>query len=335
MKRKLFLILFVFVLFVGVGSVKADTSGTCFYSGDGIKLVSQTGNYDNFTVAVAINYSCTDSGRCQSSYAAGYTDKNEISQMINFTNAGSFFGQAATDYKTYFYDSRNKKITCPDYIVVSGDATSEKVYFNYTCEEAGDGNCMGYGKKISKQSVPSGDTLSDKVKSVTDLGHYNTNTGASTPGTNPDDDKDDDDDDDVDNSKYIAGIKERAGQTNDNPYELSDTDCVSLLGTGEGSLGQILKDVFWGICIVSVVILIFTSVADFIKAIASSDNDAVSKAFSSSKTRIIATIIMLVLPALLSFIIDVVNSNAYVVTDEFGNKVDVRIGDPSECSITD
>ena len=329
MKNKIFGILILFIVcFIGVGNVKAVT-GTCFYSGDNFKIVSQTGNYDNYTIAVAISYDCSADGKCNSSYAAGYTDKNSVSQTINFSNASSFFGKSSTEYKSKFL--KDNKISCPSNVVVSGDATADKIYFYYDCVngEAANGQCIGLGKKISKQSVPEGDTLADKVKSVTDLGHYNTNRGSSTPATNPNENSNNE----HSNADYIPGIRD--GDTEpDNPYPLNETNCVSLLGTGEGSLGQILKDVFFGMCIVGVVILIFTTSGDFIKAITSSDNDAMSKAFKSSKNRIIVALILLILPVLVSFVIDVINSNSYVVTDSDGNNIEIKIGNPSECSIT-
>ncbi len=135
---------------------------------------------------------------------------------------------------------------------------------------------------------------------------------------------------DVDN--LIQSIKERAandsGKNGDPDYGLDETiSCSKLLGEGDNSLGSILKNVFFVICVIGVILLIFTMSGDFLKAITSEEADAMADAFKKAKTRIIATIILLLLPVVVNFIIDVVNNSVYESNGE------IKIGNISDCKI--
>lgn len=341
MKNKLFFGLFMFVLcFMFISNVKAKTiNETCFYSGQlWDESVNTSGTErGNQTFAVAIDYSCnTSNNKCTSKYAAGYTDKNGKSKSINFKNASNIFGNSS-ESKDSFYS--NKKISCPSKIVVTGNTTNGVNMF-YECPsgKAANGECLGNATQFSSTNVPSGDELADKVKNVTDLGHYNSNQAANTPATDPNNNENS-----TDNSKYIDSIRNRANSdikdnTNnkDNFKDLnSGNSCTSLLGKGDKSIAPLLKNVFFVICVIGIVIAIFSVSGDFIKAITSGENDAISVAFKNAKTRIIATIILLLLPVIINFIVDVINDNVIVITDNENNKTEVKIGSVSNCKIVD
>lgn len=341
MKNRLFIGLFLFVLcFMFTSNVSAKTiNKTCFYSGQMRDESVNTSGTErgNQTFAVAIEYSCnTSNNKCSSKYAAGYTDQNGNSKTINFKNASDVFG-SSSESKDSFY--KNKKITCPSKIVVTGN-TTDGVYMFYDCPsgKAANGECLGNATQFSKTSVPSGDDLADKVKNVTDLGHYNSNQAANTPATDSNNEKKG-----VDNSKYIDSIKNRAsGDVSDNTNNKknfedlkSGNSCTSLLGKGEKSIAPLLKNAFFVTCVIGIVIAIFSVSGDFVKAITSGENDAIAVAFKNAKTRIIATIILLLLPVIINFVIDIINDNVIVITDNEKNKTEVKIGSVSNCKIVD
>lgn len=341
MKKKLFIcILFLALFCFGIDGVRAATvKETCFYSGQLKDTTVNTNGTEkgNQTFAVAIEYSCnTGNNKCTSKYAAGYTDSNQKSQTISFKNDSEVFGKA-TNYANYFY--KDKKITCPNEVVINGNAT-DGVSFTYDCAygQAANGECLGVATKLSKQSVPSGDTLADKVKSVTDLGHYSSNQAVTNPGNSKSNNSNGEN-----NKKYIDSIRKRADSQSkdvkDNNKQFgnlnNNTSCTSLLGQGDKSIAPVIKNVFFVMCVIGVVILVLTVSGDFIKAIVSSENDALAAAFKAAKTRIISTIILLLLPILVNFIVDLINDHVIVITDSNNNNTEVKIGNVSDCNIVD
>ena len=133
------------------------------------------------------------------------------------------------------------------------------------------------------------------------------------------------------NEKLVDSIKKWAEEQKDlqkNPnIEIGvddKLDCHQVLGD---AFAEVLAAVFTITCVIGVVLLIITLVFDFIKAIASNENDGLLDAFKKAKTRIIATIILLMLPVFINFVIDFLNNNLIV---EDGN---VKIGNVSECKI--
>ena len=111
---------------------------------------------------------------------------------------------------------------------------------------------------------------------------------------------------------------------------LETTTCSALLSTDDEELVGFIKTVVYGIAIVGIVILILSTAGDFLKAITSGEADKMSDTFKRFKNRIIAVIILLLLPLLVNWIITFLNN--YVIQDEDGT---VRIGDVSECQIID
>ncbi|MDD6323318.1 MAG: hypothetical protein PUA73_01760 [Bacilli bacterium] len=75
-------------------------------------------------------------------------------------------------------------------------------------------------------------------------------------------------------------------------------------------LTNLLKSIFLLISVVGIILLVAMTSISFVKAIVASDDNKIKDAAKGLKTRIIVIIILLVLPVLLSFIINVVNSNS-------------------------
>lgn len=75
-------------------------------------------------------------------------------------------------------------------------------------------------------------------------------------------------------------------------------------------LTNLLKSIFLLISVVGIILLVAMTSISFVKAIVASDDNKIKDAAKGLKTRIIVIIILLILPVLLSFIINVVNSNS-------------------------
>lgn len=140
------------------------------------------------------------------------------------------------------------------------------------------------------------------------------------------------------NADRVDGIINWAKNETYKQKSYGDITCTNIIND---KLAPQLKSGFFITCIIGLIILVFTMAGDFIKAIASGDADKMSETFKKSKNRIIASVILLLLPVLVNFIINFLNKNVTNIQtyDSDGNKVDsrlkVHLGDLSECGIVD
>ena len=76
-------------------------------------------------------------------------------------------------------------------------------------------------------------------------------------------------------------------------------------------------------------------IMEFIKAISSSDDDALAKAFKRLKVRIISIIILLILPVFVNLLLGLINDNVHfkIVNGEgtVTEDVSIQIGKASDC----
>jgi len=317
MKNKLFGVLIVFVFcFIGVGNVKAEKFEVQFNCGDGYST--------NCTISISDG---VFNGGLSGCYVPHPSGNRPIEYSGSDMKIGSGSGCYKLSYKCTLKDNKyqisNIKFDKTD--KTSNDAangiicTADSVIDAKDCRQYTADNweerCPNHSEKATYQQFKSkcdNSTMDDFEEFCNGEGKYSDDyKGAS-----------------------LDEIRNKASETKDEEQKdpvYEKNDCNSLMNS---EVSTFLKDLFFVISIVGVVILIFMIASDFIKAIASSDNDAMNKAFSSTKTRIIAVIILLILPALVSFIINLINDNVTVITDELGNKTEVRVGDPSECNIT-
>ena len=102
--------------------------------------------------------------------------------------------------------------------------------------------------------------------------------------------------------------------------------------TGEYSSGcdiigekvlKFLKNLFFIIQVIAIVLFIFLTALQFIKVITGSEDDGLSKALKNTLRRIIIVVIIILLPMLITWILQTINNNNYL-TDEDGK---VIIGD--------
>ena len=86
------------------------------------------------------------------------------------------------------------------------------------------------------------------------------------------------------------------------------------------SVRTFLKDFFLLIQVFGIILLVVMSLIEFVKAIAGSDNDSLRKAIKNTFKRIIITVILLLLPVLIVWTLDMINNNAYE-TDDNGKRI--------------
>ena len=99
------------------------------------------------------------------------------------------------------------------------------------------------------------------------------------------------------------------GQKHNYDYNMGDIgeDCQVI--TNNQIILSILQFVIWALAIAGILILIIMTATDFVKAITASDDTGLKKAFQHLIKRAIATVILIIVPALLSFIINIINDN--------------------------
>lgn len=139
------------------------------------------------------------------------------------------------------------------------------------------------------------------------------------------------------NVKLIESIRRYFEHNNNGKTEFSkgETTCTELLGK---DLISMISSIFLLICVLAIVLIVVLSSSDFIKAIASSDDDILNKSASKLKVRLISVVILLLLPILVNFTLSFINDNLYLyIIDDQGNVVEdknvsIKVGKPSDCS---
>lgn len=139
------------------------------------------------------------------------------------------------------------------------------------------------------------------------------------------------------NSELIGSIRRYFEHNNNGKIEFSkgDITCTELLGS---DLISMIGSASLFICVLAIVLIVLLSTTDFIKAIASSDEDILKKSTSRLKVRLISVVILLLLPILVNFTLGFINDNLYLyIVDEHGNVVEdkdvsIKVGKPSDCS---
>lgn len=81
------------------------------------------------------------------------------------------------------------------------------------------------------------------------------------------------------------------------------TDC-SIFGD---ELIDFLKKLFWIISIAGIILLVVMTMVEFVKALTGSDDSGLIKGFKHTFVRIVAVIILLLLPTIITFILTLVN----------------------------
>lgn len=95
------------------------------------------------------------------------------------------------------------------------------------------------------------------------------------------------------------------------------TDC-SIFGD---ELIDFLKKLFWIISIAGIILLVVMTMVEFVKALTGSDDSGLIKGFKHTFVRIVAVIILLLLPTIITFILTLVNRYSDYKIGEDGNVI--------------
>ena len=131
---------------------------------------------------------------------------------------------------------------------------------------------------------------------------------------------------DTSGSQGLSGIEAILEWTKkEDEYDLGDVgNPCSIINT---NLKNLLSAAFWFISVVAIILIVVMTAIGFIKAIVGSDDEKLKTALSHLITRLIVVFILLLLPMLLTFIINIVNDN-------IGGTVKVGANGDVFCEIT-
>ena len=150
----------------------------------------------------------------------------------------------------------------------------------------------------------------------------------------------------IKNTDIVQSIINAANKWGSEEYGVSSdgsVSCTALLGPENVDL---ISEILLIISVIGVVLVIIFEIGDFVKAIASSDDDALAQAFKKLKNRIISVVVLLLLPVLVDFTLGFINDNLHyeiVKRDENGNvlkdkdgnaiteDVSIKVGKASDC----
>ena len=90
---------------------------------------------------------------------------------------------------------------------------------------------------------------------------------------------------------------------------------------------KFLQNFFFIIQVSGVILLIFMTMIEFVKAVTASEEDGIKGAIKNTYRRIIIVIVLLLLPMIITWLLNIVNNNAYE-TDNFGKRIIGADGNP-------
>ena len=323
-RKLIFVFAFVFPLFVfGIDDVKAadcEYGITCMYEFCGRRDSTQAGSSlakscptNSGDVVVSVAFRCSDTGEsagtCSSfvSWATASKNNGESYEEIEWGNYNDAFNNVDSyklsanpgdTLKAKFNNS--KKFSCPAIYPSLSNGYSDNTYsFSFqsgtkrvaakkqTCINKEQSNDDVNNTMREETNQQASDTSMDNIEET--IENAKGNNEASSCDEN-----------------CRNAIKNWANQEGYLNVSNVGDPCSIISDT----LGEFLKNVFFFISVAGIVLVVCLTALGFVKAIVASDDDGLMKAFKQLKTRIIVVIVLLILPVILSFIIDVINDNS-------------------------
>lgn len=311
MKKYVKYFIFVMILFVGlfvnINGVDAANSASqatdggssnkgacsygivCSYSFCGDSVTNCPSDYQKVFFNVA--FRCSDTSKtaknCDSfvGWAEGWKNNRTEALKITFSNYNDVFHNIDKFWKSGFRDGG---FYCPQFTIngsgtnftigVASNTSSQKLY--------------GAKKQCIAQSVPnpdiSADAKDDAESSLSDSIH-DTITG---------------DDGNSDDGEILDKIEEWGNSDNETKYSQSVDDPCNIIS---GDLRDLLHEIFLYISIAGIIILVAMTSVSLVKVITASEDNALSNFLKGLWKRIICLIILLLLPMIITFVIQVVN----------------------------
>lgn len=324
--------LVIFACFIIVDSVSADDytkSIRCYYKGTRKTeyrntSTGQTTISNTFPFVYGVQYRCNDK-KCssRSSWANGVFSDSGLT--VNVTNYDDYFsGNNLDKFESLFGYKKNKGFSrCPKYLDYTGPSIGAAgikkdennwIAINSFTDE------VKAGELIETEMNADNSGLEEKVSSLASKYHGKIEEHAEGSPSNDGVEKE------GSNEEYADVIsnwaKNHRDETLKDKSKYDDANCTGLLE----NIDKELKSGIVATNIIGAIILVLTMSVDFVKAISSGDADIMATTFKRCKNRIIATIILLLLPILLNFVIDIVNNN--VIKTKTGK---IKIGKTTDC----
>ena len=125
-------------------------------------------------------------------------------------------------------------------------------------------------------------------------------------------------------------------RSNESAFQLAFVYVGTVVGAGFATGKEIVEFFvrFGWIGLLGILIsgVIFTGLGDFMAAVTSNEEGSVFKAFGKFKTRIIACVILFLLPALINFALEFINDSFYYETAA-GQGTEIKVGNVADCGI--
>ena len=309
-KSFIFIMILFVTLFVNINGVKAD-GGYCAVSTEVSEAYACDYSSDN--AASNVKYTMFFIKNSSGGYCAEIAD-------LSLTIKGGFFSNVANavTFGWTFKDASDQSFTEQEKRQVAGielDASTIKsVFDNKSCPRL-KMNVFTYdfgdtgAKKLSISTEDSDDWLMCQITAGTST--YFNEFCVLSDGTNGRTISKEEAQqivEDATEDRDGANLEKIIWWAEDNGYDNVDSlgdDCSII----SNSLKDILSSAFWIICIAGIILVVVMTAIGFIKAITGSDDEKFRDAIKNLFTRLIVIIILLMLPALLTFIINIINSN--------------------------
>ena len=312
MKGRKFIYIFVFLLcFLFTQNVNAATTCEygiqCKYALDGLRDSVGGGHYMGGGYLYVV-FQCEDNSKtyseCSRFTVKAAASKQDMSgnalhetggnpgEEIEITDNSDIIPSNVNDYKSYF--SNNDRFVCPTlYYLGSGGLRVKFQKFgegmnriSWTAEPLSGTTCIDKDESVDE------DAMQDQA--TEDAGHAHADSASG---------KNDEKDDGIDEG-IIQSILDWAGLESSTRYELNEVDPCAIIS---GDIQQLLHTVFLFISVAGIIILIVMTIISVVKVITASEDNALSNFLKGLWKRIICLIILLLLPVIVTFLIQVVN----------------------------
>ena len=312
MKGRKFIYIFVFLLcFLFTQNVNAATTCEygiqCKYALDGLRDSVGGGHYMGGGYLYVV-FQCEDNSKtyseCSRFTVKAAASKQDMSgnalhetggnpgEEIEITDNSDIIPSNVNDYKSYF--SNNDRFVCPTlYYLGSGGLRVKFQKFgegmnriSWTAEPLSGTTCIDKDESVDE------DAMQDQA--TEDAGHAHADSASG---------KNDEKDDGIDEG-IIQSILDWAGLESSTRYELNEVDPCAIIS---GDIQRLLHTVFLFISVAGIIILIVMTIISVVKVITASEDKALSNFLKGLWKRIICLIILLLLPVIVTFLIQVVN----------------------------
>ena len=312
MKGRKFIYIFVFLLcFLFTQNVNAATTCEygiqCKYALDGLRDSVGGGHYMGGGYLYVV-FQCEDNSKtyseCSRFTVKAAASKQDMSgnalhetggnpgEEIEITDNSDIIPSNVNDYKSYF--SNNDRFVCPTlYYLGSGGLRVKFQKFgegmnriSWTAEPLSGTTCIDKDESVDE------DAMQDQA--TEDAGHAHADSASG---------KNDEKDDGIDEG-IIQSILDWAGLESSTRYELNEVDPCAIIS---GDIQRLLHTVFLFISVAGIIILIVMTIISVVKVITASEDNALSNFLKGLWKRIICLIILLLLPVIVTFLIQVVN----------------------------